>query len=477
MHSHEFYLPIREYASKPILQSSDRNVYLDDIVSIFNKRLLSNLSRKLVFCLIDNDLGGLSGFLALRNADAVPMMLNHTIATNKLLSLIDDYRPHYIWISSSRINDFRGVSILESFLGYSLIDTHYHDFEINDSLALLLGTSGSTGSQKFVRLSRRNVLSNAQSIAKYLALDSNEKPITTLTPSYTYGLSIINSHILVGATIAVTNKTFFDREFWNFLRDVNASSFGGVPYHYEILKKLRFTKMDLPSIRMLTQAGGRMEPELTREFALHCQQRGIQYFTMYGQAEATARMAFLPSEKAVSKAGSIGIAIPGGEFSLEDEAGQVIDQNEVPGELVYKGQNVSMGYAYGYEDLAKGDESGCVLRTGDIAKRDKDGDYYIVGRLNRFIKLFGHRVNLVDVETHLLDAGHSVACAGFDDRLDIYATDTEKDQAIEIKKSVLDFLQVAPVAVAVYGIHKIPRNEAGKILYAALMPHLGTLLA
>lgn len=433
--------------------------------------------RRLVFCLTENDLGGLAGYLGLLVSEAIPLMLGAGVASSQLNELVAAYRPGYIWLPSSRRDEFLGKDCLITYRNYCLLDLGNQAYAIHDSLALLLTTSGSTGSPKFVRLSYENVLSNARSIVQYLDLTSDEIPITTLPPSYTYGLSIIHSHILVGATIATTDKTFFDRSFWDFLRNVKATSFGGVPYHYEILKKLRFTTMDLPHLRTLTQAGGRMDPALTKEYAVHCASRGMRFFTMYGQAEATARMSYLPPEKTISKAGSIGIAIPGGKFWLEDEEGQRITGDNISGELVYEGPNVSMGYAHGFEDLAKGDERQGILRTGDLAKLDQDGDYYIVGRLKRFLKLFGHRVNLLDIEEFLLNEGHVAACAGHDDLLEIYLPEGSLGQAKLIKKLVVQNLKIAPKGVVVYGINALPRNDSGKVQYAVLKPENGTCLA
>lgn len=447
------------------------------MAELANKPAFRLAQRRLVFCMAENDLGGLAGYVGLLVAEAVPLMLGVSLSLGQLNELITTYRPDFIWLPVSRKDEFPGSSCMLSYEGYCLLELEHQDYEIHESLALLLSTSGSTGSPKFVRLSHENVLSNAQSIAQYLELTSEDVPITTLPPSYTYGLSIIHSHILVGATIAVTNKTFFDRSFWGFLREVRATSFGGVPYHYEILKKLRFTNMDMPNLRTLTQAGGRMEPELTKEYAIHCASRGMSFFTMYGQAEATARMSYLPAEKAISKAGSIGVAIPGGKFWLEDEGGKIQEGENAVGELVFQGPNVSMGYALGYKDLIKGDERQGVLRTGDLARCDEEGDYYIVGRLKRFLKLFGHRVNLLDIEKFLLDAGHGVACAGRDDLLEVYLPEGSADQAKAIKVLVVQHLKVAPGAVKVIGVNELPRNDSGKIQYAELVPEKGMPLA
>jgi long-chain acyl-CoA synthetase len=287
-----------------------------------------------------------------------------------------------------------------------------------------------------------------------------------LPMSYTYGLSIINSHLLKGCSIILTKKTLMDKAFWGLLKTKEATTFGGVPYVYEMLKKLRFSRMELPSLKILTQAGGKMDPDLTREFATICEQKGIRFFIMYGQTEATARMSYLPSEYAISKAGSIGSAIPGGKFWLEDDSGNIIAGSDTIGELVYKGDNVTMGYAASCRDLCKGDENGGILRTGDMAKRDADGFYYIVGRKKRFLKLFGNRVNLDEVEQLIKGLGFSCVCAGEDDHLRIYTSDIENQAAI--KNFVSERTGIHSSGFDVLYIESIPRNEAGKVIYSAL---------
>jgi acyl-coenzyme A synthetase/AMP-(fatty) acid ligase len=257
-----------------------------------------------------------------------------------------------------------------------------------------------------------------------------------------------------------------NRTFWDLLKTYKATTFGGVPYVYEMLKKLRFERMTLPSLKVLTQAGGKLRPELAKEFAINCEQKGIKFFVMYGQTEATTRMAYLPSEYAVVKAGSMGGAIPGGEFWLEDDSGNIIEGSDIAGELVYKGENVSMGYALTRLDLSKGDENGGVLKTGDIAKRDSDGFYYIVGRKKRFLKLFGNRVNLDELEQLLKDAGYDCACAGVDDKLKIFVTGKERHD--DIKRFASESTGIHQAAFSVTSIESIPRNEAGKTLYSLL---------
>ena len=469
---------LHAHAGRTLFDCADGGrVSYADVLELGEQPAFKTARRRLVFCISENDPGGLTGYLALLSANAVPLMLGAGTSPLQLQPLIDAYQPGLIWLPCSRVGEFPSAKPLLIHGDYCLLETGEQAYPVHDSLALLMSTSGSTGSPKFVRLSHANLLGNAQAIAQYLELTADEVPITTLPPSYTYGLSIIHSHLLVGSRIALTNQSFFDRGFWGLLKAAGATSLGGVPYHYEILKRLRFTRMELPSLRTLTQAGGRMAPELTQEYAAHCAAHGMRFFTMYGQAEATARIAYLPPEKALAKAGSIGIAIPGGRLWIEDEHGQVQQGTEAVGELVYQGGNVSMGYARGYADLAREDERGGILRTGDMARRDAEGDYHIIGRLKRFLKLFGHRVNLQDIEQWLLEAGHAVACAGRDDRLEIYQPLATPEAAKEIKAKVVKHIKVAPGAVRVIGIGALPRNDAGKIRYADLAAQAGEILA
>ena len=286
--------------------------------------------------------------------------------------------------------------------------------------------------------------------------------------SYTYGLSIINSHLLTGGTLLVTEKSLMQREFWSFFKQAGATSFGGVPYTYEMLDRMRFQRMDLPSLRTMTQAGGKLSPALHRKFAEDARSKGRRFVVMYGQCEATARMAYLPAEKAVEKCGSMGIAIPGGTFRLIDAVGGQITAPDVTGELVYEGPNVTLGYAERGEDLAKGDERGGILQTGDMAKFDGDGYYYITGRKKRFLKIYGNRVNLDEVDGLVKEKFPVLDCAsaGVDDHLYVFITDEGEREAV--KDFLVHRTKLNPAAFQVIVIDKIPKNDSGKTLYREL---------
>jgi acyl-coenzyme A synthetase/AMP-(fatty) acid ligase len=435
---------------------------------------ISNITdgRCLVVSLCRNSIGSAVGYISFINNGIVPIMLNANLDRGLLNNLLDAYMPKFIWLPIEMKDSFKGLKEVYRSFDYMLLETNYKvDYLMNDKLALLLTTSGSTGSPKFVRQSYDNIKANTDSIVKYLKLDKTERPITTLPMNYTYGLSIINSHIMVGATILITDKSLMQKGFWSFFQDNGATSFGGVPYTYEILKKLRFMRMYLPTLRTMTQAGGKLTPELHEEFAKYANDNGKNFVVMYGQCEATARMGYLPADKAVEKKGSMGIAIPGGKFHLIDVNGDYIRESFVTGELVYEGANVTLGYAECIDDLVKGDERNGILQTGDMAQFDEDGYYYIVGRKKRFLKIFGNRVNLDEID-RLIKAGFDnidCASAGVDDHMYIFVTDAAK--ADRVRDFVVEKTKLNPTAFETRVIDEIPKNDAGKILYKELVKY------
>ncbi|NME82780.1 AMP-binding protein [Clostridium sp. SM-530-WT-3G] len=425
--------------------------------------------RALVFSLCTNTLGSLLGYTSFLNNNIVPLLLDAGIDRNLLKGLIENYKPDYLWIPLSAKDKFKEYTCILELFNYSLVKTKYnHEYKLHDNLALLLTTSGSTGSPKLVRQSYRNILANTESIVQYLEIDSFERPITTLPMNYTYGLSIINSHLYAGATILLTTKTILEKQFWKFFRNEEATSFGGVPYTYEILNKLKFFRMDLPSLKTITQAGGKLSLELHKKFAKYAQENNIKFVVMYGQTEATARMAYLPHYKSLEKYGSVGVAIPGGEFELIDINNNKIIYANVVGELKYKGDNVTLGYAECGSDLSKGDENRGVLVTGDMAKRDDDGYFYIVGRKKRFLKIFGNRINLDEAERLLKNKFQDIecACSGVDDKMYIFVTDISL--STHIKKFITETTGLNLSAFKIREVNEIPKNEAGKTLYAKL---------
>ena len=432
--------------------------------------VLSNIigHRCLVFLLCRNEIGSVLGYTAFINNGIVPVMVNSHLEKMLLENLLKTYSPEYLWVPKDQIEEFSGMEVEHEAHNYALLKTGYDKkYPLYEELGLLITTSGSTGSPKLVRQSYTNVLENAVSIAEYLKLDDTERPITTLPMNYVYGLSIINSHFLVGATLLLTDKGLMQKEFWTFFKEAKATSFGGVPYTYEMLDKLRFYRMKLPSLRTMTQAGGKITPELHEKFAVYAAEQGKSFVVMYGAAEATSRMGYLPPEKAVEKKGSMGIPIPGGKFRLIGADGQEITAPMNTGELVYEGKNVTLGYAEKGEDLILGDERHGVLETGDMAQFDADGFYYIVGRKTRFLKIYGNRVNLDEIDRLIKGEFEiEVASAGVDDHMYIFVTDEK--MADPVRDFVIGKTRLNPAAFKVIVIEEIPKNDSGKTRYNEL---------
>jgi acyl carrier protein len=326
---------------------------------------------------------------------------------------------------------------------------------LHNDLALLLSTSGSTGSPKLVRLSHANLVSNAATIAEYLDVRETDRAATTLPMSYCYGLSVIHSHLLRGAGLVLTDHSVVDDEFWELLRRHRATTFAGVPYTFELLERVDAETLDLPHLRYVTQAGGRMPPERVRRFAELGRRQGWDLFVMYGATEATARMAYLPPQLASSHPSSIGRPIPGGSLTVESLDGW---DGEDVGELVYRGPNVMMGYAHRPADLALG-KTVDALHTGDIARRGPDGLYEVIGRSSRFVKMYGLRIDLQGVEATMRDYGVTAFCTDVDDRLAVAAAGHDEG---ELQRVAAAAAGVPAGAVQAVAVEKLPRLPSGK---------------
>ncbi len=426
--------------------------------------------RCLVFSMCTNTIGSVLGYTAFIENGIVPMMLAAHMDKELLRHLISVYHPCYVWMPEEMTESFGDFEDTYGAYGYRLMrNPDGMEYPLYGELALLLTTSGSTGSQKFVRQSYKNIRVNTEQIAEYLGLDENERPVTTLPMNYTYGCSIINTHLFVGATILLTDKPVLMRDFWNFAKEEAATSIAGVPYTYEMIDRLHLlTHMDLPQLKTLTQAGGKLSPELQLKYARYAADSGKKFIVMYGACEATARMGYLPADRAIEKYGSCGIPVPGGKFSLLDANDNIIQEAGVTGELIYEGENVTLGYAETPEDLSKGDERHGRLETGDMAKRDEEGFYYIVGRKKRFLKVYGNRVNLDEVDRLIKARFDYIDCAsgGTDDHVCIFITD--EDKAAEVKKYIVEKTGLNPKAFRVECLEQIPKNESGKVLYTEL---------
>lgn len=416
--------------------------------------------RSLIFILSENKIGSLLGYTAALSNKIVPLILSAATEEGLYNSLYEKYHPEYLWLPVKKANE-KGLEAVFSAWDYCLVKTGNEPTPMYEELSLLLPTSGSTGSPKLVRHSYRNIEANADNVRKLFKLDGTEKAMAILPMHYTMGLSVIASHLLAGATLLLSGRSLLDKGFWEMLKE--ATSFTGVPYSYEILNKVRFTRMDLPKLKVITQGGGKLTEELWLTLAHYAKDKGKQFIATYGQSECTARMAYLPADLALEKVCSIGIAEPGGQLSIIDDSGNETFEGEARGEMVYRGENVTLGYATCREDLVKGDENHGVMHTGDLARRDTDGCYYIEGRLKRFLKIFGLRIGLDEVE-QMIKAEYKTDCycKGNDEKLIVLITNPQMREQIPlfIEEKTHLFHQNIEVQI----VNAILRNEAGKVV-------------
>jgi acyl-coenzyme A synthetase/AMP-(fatty) acid ligase len=402
--------------------------------------------RRLVALAAANDVDSLVAYLAAL-VGGHPLILLPEDKPAALESLVSAYDPDVVLRSAN------GQTLFEERRAGTA-------HELHPDLALLLSTSGSTGSPKLVRLSAANLQANAESIAEYLGIGPEDRAATTLPMSYCYGLSVINSHLLRGAGLVLTDLSVVDPCFWELFRTAGATSFAAVPYTFELLERVGFAGMDLPRLRYVTQAGGRLAPERVQSYAELGRRKGWELFVMYGQTEATARMAYLPPRLAAGHPGAIGIPVPGGAFRIEPVPGLE------HGELVYTGPNVMLGYAETPADLGAG-RMVHELRTGDLARKHPSGVYEVVGRRSRFVKIVGLRVDLGQVERILSDLGIEAASAGTDQGL-VVAVVGDHDTHL-LAKVLSQGIGLPRAALELHAVGHLPRLATGKVDYPAVL--------
>ena len=322
-------------------------------------------------------------------------------------------------------------------------------------LGLLLTTSGSTGSPKLVRISRANLVADNKMSEVLFGFDTSTRMTMILPICYAWGLSVACSVLEAGGTLVMTRKTVMDPELADVMRSACATHVAGVPYMYEALDRFRFFEGDFPSLKGLLVSGGALAPALRRKYAEFAKGRGIAFCEGYGQTETTGVMTTIRTDVHLDLIGSIGKSENGGMFRVED------------GELVYEGPIVAMGYAVCAEDLMKGDEWKGVRRTGDMAKIDADGYVTLTGRASRFLKIFGNRVSLEEVENLVKDgfAGSGCAATGADNDLHVFVCGIS---AADVEKFIVAKLHFNATVVKVHVLDSIPLNANGKTDYPKL---------
>ncbi|HKH55984.1 MAG TPA: AMP-binding protein [Propionibacteriaceae bacterium] len=425
---------LSSHADQPALLSSSEVVTYRDLDSRVNETLARlGHQRRLVLLEGTNTVSAVTTYLAALRGNH-PLLLVDGGRPDRLSEIVDTFDPDVIV--------GRGWSERRAGTKH----------ELHPNLRLLLSTSGSTGSPKLVRLSADNLQSNAESIASYLRLTPDDRAISSLPLGYCYGLSVVHSHLAAGSSVVLTDRSVIDPQFWRLAQDLAITSFAGVPHTFALLDRTEEPWFTLPTLRYVTQAGGRLTPSEVQRISRLGRRHGWGLYVMYGQTEATARMSYLEPREAEQHPDSIGRPIPGGTLRIDTPSADGV------GELVYSGPNVMMGYASKPADLA---QPGTLaeLRTGDLARRDGEDRFTIVGRASRFAKLLGHRIDLDQLQGKLRGYDPELVCVSDDSRLLVAVT--RADPTL-IRRAVSRLTGLPPLLVSVRQYAEIPRLPNGK---------------
>jgi len=427
--------------------------------------------------LAKNSADSLAAYLAVTKAGGVSVWLNHTLSLSETVRQAKDCSLAFIYAgkgfeakSGSIMADARSIRFVmdEAQARASLTAKRFPKIK-SEGLASVVYTAGTTRRALGVMLSHKNLISNAAAVVKYARLKPSDSVVCVLPLYHIYGLSVAISHLLAGGTVMIDNRFMYPNLILDTIEKYRATGFAGVSSHYAMLLYMSdMPKRKLPSLRYLMQAGDRMPENITKRLVSLFP--GKKLYLMYGQTEASPRIAYLDPGSARKKPGSIGRAIPGVTIKVVNESGRECREGKA-GEIAVKGDNVMIGYWKNRRETRKVLKKGW-LYTGDIAFKDKEGDLFIAGRRKGFVKIGGNKVNPAEIENVVLgiEGVMEAAAIGAKDpvlgeRLKLFVTlvPGAKITSAEIKKICRSELPTYKVPQEVAILKDIPKNSFGKI--------------
>ena len=424
--------------------------------------------RSLILIVSENSLGSLLAYIFCIINNHVGIIVDLKTTKQNILKIFKEYQPNYIFISKKNNSIFKKVcSEKYIFFDQSLMKNKLtKEKKMNKNLSLLLSTSGSMGSIKFVKLSTSNLKYNTDSIINYLKINKKDSAITNLPISYSYMLSIINTHFEVGGSIVISKYSLVEKKFWETLKNSKSTSFNGVPYTYEMLSKIGLKNIKIDTLKYLTLAGGKLENDELKEIIKFCKKNNLNFFSMYGQTEASPRISYLKPEFSQKKIGSIGKGIPGSKMYIINNTGKKILKPFVEGEIICEGKNVFMGYSKDYNDLKNANEENYKLKTGDLGYFDKNGFFYITSRISRIAKIFGNRVDLGALESLMSQKSYKVACLS--DNKIVFIFIEKKYNKTNLINTISKITNLSINSFELIKLKYLPRTANNKISYSEL---------
>lgn len=423
--------------------------------------LFKGCTRGVVVMLCERSPETVSAYVGALRAGLVPLLLDSASVPAVVERTVQAYCPAYLFSPTGAAPEgFKPLANIGA-TGVLFAANEVGEVALHSDLTLLIPTSGSTGDPKAVRITSRNLQSCTDAVCDYLAMEEDRVAVSLLPLHYSYGLSVLHNIMNVRGRIALTELSVLDRGFFDYCEEQSVTDIAGVPFIFDILRRSRLPDGLARLLVCVTQAGGRLDPKVTKQFLERFAGTGTRYFTMYGQTEAAPRISYVPPEAGLEKLGSVGVPISCGRVHIEGDG---------EGELVYSGENVSMGYAHGFGDLARGDDFKGVLHTGDLATIDADGFITITGRLKRTIKLHGISVNLDHVESVLNGAGIDCMVVGRENRLIVCYCD---NVSAEVSAAMSRNFFFHPSTVVLQEVAALPRTAVGKPDYVAALNAYG----
>lgn len=412
------------------------SVKYSELIKQINLTKTKIKKNSIILLVADNSASFVLGYVSLLSCKkAINILIDESFSDNFIKDIIKKYKPNYVFATKEYFKLNSKYKSILNFYTHSIFEINSNfERKLNYENFLLLSTSGSTQSPKFVRLSKRNISDNTMKICLGLGVKKTHTTITTMPLGYSYGLSILNTHLFKCAKIIMNNNTILEREFWVKIRNYNVNSLGGVPEFYEIMKKINFEKYNLSSIKYMTQAGGKLDEKSLKYFGEVCKKKSIKFYIMYGQTEASPRMTILHWKMFFRKLNSVGRPLKNYKVKILNSKHKN-KKIRAEGEVVFYGDNVCLGYAKNFKDLIKGNLNKKKLFTGDIGYLDKDKFLYIIGRKSKFIKFFGKRLDLREIERFLFSKGFKTKCIVVDKmlKLNLY---NKQNKENEIKLSI-----------------------------------------
>ena len=424
--------------------------------------------RSLILIISENTIGSLIAYIFCIIHNHVAIIVDSKTKEKNLLKIFKKYQPNYVFLSKNKFSFLKKNTLKQLYLFDQILIKNKLNKKINfnKNLSILLSTSGTMGSIKFVKLSSKNLKHNTDSIIKYLKINKKDSAITNLPISYSYMISIINTHLEVGGSIVISKHSLIEKNFWNTYKNHRITSFNGVPFTYEMLIKIGIKNILTKSLKYLTHAGGKIDKRNLTKLINFCNKNKLKFFSMYGQTEASPRISYLDPKFSKNKLGSIGKGLEDNEIFIVNEKNKKITKPFTEGEIVCVGKNVFMGYSKSLKDLKKQNETKHKLKTGDLGYFDKDGFFYISSRLGKIAKIFGYRLDIEALENAMNKKGYRVACLDNKNKISVFTEKKYNKNNLIQNISKISNLNIR--SFVMIKLKQFPRTPNNKISYSEL---------